>query len=174
MAGIIMDDVQHLFDADARMLLVANAINMSTWVAAKTKGKTMRVLDAYNVLVSGHNELLMEKVSKFETLYPPLQAYLHDCPWHDLRCASKTVDYFDIFEVFECLNHKKDYFGIHNICNPCHPSQTDTDRSNNCDNLHGYKFWDRNHPTHDASPSDGFSMLAVQIIYNKEVRSGSR
>lgn len=39
MVGIIMDDVQHLFDAGARMLLFANAINMSTWVAAKKKGE---------------------------------------------------------------------------------------------------------------------------------------
>ena len=161
----IIKNVRRLYDSGARTFLVANAVNMSTWVAAG--GKTRRVLDACDVLVSGHNSLLSERLREFEASHPPPRgAYTNDCPWHRLSCASTTVYQFDVFGAFECLNLERDFFGIRNIRDPCHPSQTDTNRSNNCNDVYGYKFWDKNHPTTHAHQIA--SMSAIQSIYDRE------
>ena len=124
-------------------------------------------MDACDVLVSGHNSLLSERLHEFEASHPPPWGiYTTDCPWYRLSCASTTVYQFDVFGAFECLNREREFFGIRNIRDPCHPSKTDTNRSNNCDTVYGYKFWDKNHPTTHAHQIA--SMSAIQSIYDRE------
>lgn len=141
-ANEIFENVHRLYDAGARQFLVANVMKMSTWAEAGTR--TQQVLDVYDVLVTGHNELLSKLLMEFDESH-----------------TDTTVYQFDVFASFECLNERKDYLGIQNVHDPCHPNE-----SEDCGDIFGYKFWDWYHPTTHAHYVQSTS--AIQNIYEKE------
>lgn len=147
-ANEVVANVHRLYDAGGRYFLVANVMNMSTWAEAEMQPQ--QVLDAYDVLVSGHNAVLSDLLIQFEGM-------------HD----DATVYNFDVFDTFECLNECKDYLGIENVYNPCHPNQTE-----NCGDIFSYKFWDWYHPTTHAHQYA--STWAIQSIYDKEDQKKQR
>lgn len=140
-ANGVVDNVERLYDAGARQFMVANVMNMSTWAEAELQ--TSQELDAYDVLVSGHNNLLSGLLAEFEES-------------HD----DATVYIFDVFDAFECLNDRRDYLGIQNIHSPCYTSDTEDHG-----NVFGHKFWDWYHPTTHAHQYASTS--AIQSIYEK-------
>ena len=142
-ANQVVHNLQTLYDeSDARIFLVANVGNMSTWAEASLQPQ--EVLDAYNVLVEGHNDVLASLLTEFEQTHPDAIVYS-----------------FDVFNSFECLNEEKDYLGILNVTSPCHPN-TETD----CGDIYSYKFWDYYHPTTHAHHL--WSTSALQRIYDKQ------
>jgi len=142
-ANQVVQNLQTLYDeADARIFLVANVGNMSTWAEASLQPQ--EVLDAYNVLVEGHNDVLASLLLEFEQSNPDAIVYN-----------------FDVFNSFECLNQEKDYLGILNVTSPCHP-----DVDINCGDIYSYKFWDYYHPTTHAHHL--WSVSALQGIYDKQ------
>jgi len=143
-ANQVVENIQTLYDeADARTFLVANVGNMSTWAEASLQPQ--EVLDAYNVLVEGHNKVLASLLLEFKQSHPNAIVYS-----------------FDIFNSFECLNDQQDYLGILNVTAPCHPDVT-TD----CGDIYSYKFWDYYHPTTHAHHL--WSISAIQGIYDKQM-----
>jgi len=142
-ANQVVQNLQTLYDeADARIFLVANVGNMNTWAEASLQPQ--EVLDAYNVLVKGHNSVLASLLLEFEQQHPDAIVYN-----------------FDVYNSFECLNQEKDYLGILNVTAPCHPEVT-TD----CGDIYSYKFWDYYHPTTHAHHL--WSISAIQSIYDKQ------
>ncbi|KAL3802646.1 hypothetical protein HJC23_011970 [Cyclotella cryptica] len=107
-ANDIVDQVQTLYNKGARIFLVGNIPNMSTWAEAALQSQ--EVLASYDVLVRGHNRLLSQLLSEFEERY-----------------EDATMYQFDAFRTFDCLDKRKTFFGVQNIHNACHPT-----RDENC------------------------------------------
>jgi len=142
-ANQVVQNLHTLYDkADARIFLVANVGNMNTWAEASLQPQ--EVLDAYDILVTGHNNVLASLLLEFEQSNPDAIVYN-----------------FDVFNSFECLNEEQDYLGILNVISPCHPDVT-TD----CGDIYSYKFWDYYHPTTHAHHL--WSISALQSIYDKQ------
>ena len=142
-ANEVIQNVERLYnDAGARIFLVANVMNMSTWAEAALHPQD--VLDSYDILVEGHNSVLSELLSNFEASHTDV-----------------TIYNFDVLNSFECLNEQKDYLGIQNVTSPCHPDD-DTD----CGDIYSYKFWDWYHPT--THGHHVWSIEALQSIWEKE------
>ncbi|KAL7530057.1 hypothetical protein ACHAWF_003223 [Thalassiosira exigua] len=144
--GQAIDNVQKLYDAGARQFLVANLMNMSTW--AESEVQSPQTLNAYDVLVAGHNALLWVRLSEFKEDH-----------------ADATVYDFDVFGAFECLNERQGFFGMQNVEDPCHPSQAE-----HCGDIFSFKFWDWYHPTTHAHQVS--SMTAIQSLYDGISRTG--
>jgi len=142
-AGEVVDQVQRLYKEGARLFLVGNVPNMTSWAEAALQ--TKEVLDSYKVLVDGHNSVLLCLLSEFEKTN-----------------QDATLYYFDAFNSFDCLNEHRDFFGIENINDACHASESD-----NCGDIFGYKFWDYYHPTTHAHQIA--SMFALRSIYSKVI-----
>jgi phospholipase/lecithinase/hemolysin len=142
-ATSIVQQVDKLYQRGARKFLIGNVVNMSTWAEASLQSQS--VLDSYDVLVSGHNEVLSQLLSNFESSYDDVTIYEQDN-----------------YRAFECLNQRKDFVGIINVNDPCHPTQEDR-----CEPIFNYKFWDYYHPTTHAHYIA--STYAIQSIYDKEM-----
>ena len=140
-ANEVVKNVNRLYIAGARQFFVANVMNMSSWAEAQIQ--TQEVLGANNELVSGHNRVLFDMLVQFEQSHKDAIVYQ-----------------FNVFDTFTCLNEYKNYIGIQNVHDPCHPSQTE-----DCGDTFSYKFWDWYHPT---THSHQFaSTAAIQTIYEK-------
>ena len=147
-ANNVVDQVQRLYTKGARQFLVGNAPNMSSWAEAALQ--TQEVLDSYDVLVDGHNRLLSSLLTELEELN-----------------TDATIYTFDAFDTFDCLNQYKDFFGIQNIHEPCHPTEGE-----DCGDIFSYKFWDYYHPTTHAHHIA--AMSALQSIYHKDTKKPMR
>lgn len=134
-----------LYDNGARIFLIGNVPNMSSW--AEVSLQTQEVLDTYDVLVNGHNTLLSSLLSDFE-----------------LEINDAIVYHFNAFDAFDSINLHKDFFGIQNVEEPCHPNESDT-----CADIFSYKFWDYYHPTTHAHHIA--SMTALECIYRKKMKT---
>ncbi|KAL7539722.1 hypothetical protein ACHAWF_006494 [Thalassiosira exigua] len=82
--NVAMENVRKLYDAGARQFLVANVMNMSTWADAQQQ--MQETLDAYDILVAGHNQLLSNQLSIFKE-----------------ENGDATMYDFNVFNTFECL-----------------------------------------------------------------------
>jgi phospholipase/lecithinase/hemolysin len=141
-ANDVVKQVGRLYNDGARMFLVGNVPNMSSFAEAALL--TQEILNAYDVLVEGHNKLLKTLLSGFEEQHDDVTMY-----------------HFDAFDIYDCINEQKEFFGIENVHDPCHPSEND-----DCGAIFSYKFWDYYHPTTHAHQIASVSVL--QSIYNKE------
>lgn len=139
----VVQQVRRLYNVGARLFLVGNVPNMSSWAEAALQ--PLDVLDAYDVLVNGHNSLLASLLSKFED-----------------ECSDSTLYLFDAFDTYDCINTYKTFYGIDNVNDACHPNE-----SEDCCDIFSYKFWDYYHPT--AHAHQIASMFALQSIYNIEL-----
>ncbi|KAK1733817.1 SGNH/GDSL hydrolase family protein [Skeletonema marinoi] len=137
----IVQQVDTLYQKGARQFLIGNVPNMSSWAEASLQPQD--VLDSYDVLVRGHNEVLSRLVAGFESSHDDTIIYEQDN-----------------FGAFECLDSNKDFVGINNIKDPCHPTQDDS-----CESIFSYKFWDYYHPTTHAHHVA--STFAIQSIHDK-------
>eukprot|EP00984_Skeletonema_dohrnii_P001015 scaffold321_cov110-Skeletonema_dohrnii-CCMP3373.AAC.7 len=140
-ATSIVQQVDALYQKGARQFLIGNVPNMSSWAEASLQPQD--VLDSYDVLVRGHNEVLSRLVADFESSHDDAIIYEQDN-----------------FGAFECLDSNKDFVGINNIKDPCHPTQDDS-----CESIFSYKFWDYYHPTTHAHHVA--STFAIQSIHDK-------
>lgn len=120
-----------------------NVVNMSEWAEASLQ--TQDVLGSYDVLVSGHNRVLATLLSDFESRYNDAIVYQHDN-----------------FRAFECIHENKDWLGIKNVTDPCHPTQQDS-----CEPIFNFAFWDYYHPT--ARAHFIASTFALQAMYEREM-----
>lgn len=147
-AGQVLQNVNRLYNEGARMFLVGNMLNMSSW--AEVQFQTPEVLESYDVLVAGHNQVLSTLLTKFEQDH-----------------ADATIYQLDNFNLFGCLNDRKHFLGIENIKDACHENESD-----DCGNVFSYKFWDLYHPTTHAHHYA--STFAIQAIFDKEVGKRSQ
>ena len=142
-ATSVMQQVDTLYQKGARQFLIANIPNMSSWAEASLQPQD--VLDSYDILVTGHNEVLSRLLSDFESSHGDAIIYEQDN-----------------FRAFECLDKNQDFLGINNVKDPCHPTQ---DAS--CEPIFSHKFWDYYHPTTHAHQIA--STYAIQSIHDKEM-----
>ena len=142
-ATSIVQQMDRLYKNGARKFLVGNVAKMSSW--AESALQPQDVLDSYDMLVSGHNEVLEHLLSDFEARYDDAVVYRQDN-----------------YHAFDCINENKNWIGIKNIEVPCHSTQED-----NCEPIFNYAFWDWYHPTTRAHFIA--STFALQSIYDKEM-----
>lgn len=138
-ANDVACQIQRLYTEGARLFLVGNVPNMSSWAEAALH--TQEVLHSYDVLVTGHNSLLTSLIVEFEE-----------------RNNDATIYNFDAFVTFDCINLCKDGLGFQNVHEPCHPTENE-----DCDDIFSWKFWDYYHPTTHAHHIA--SIYALQSIY---------
>jgi len=134
--------VERLYNNGARQFLVGNVVNMTSWAEAELQ--TQDVFDVYNILVTGHNTLLSDRVSQFEKDH-------HDA----------TIYLFDAHKAFDSLNCEQNSLGFDDVFRPCHPSDYE-----DCGNPYSFKFWDYYHPTTHAHHNA--SIKAIRSILDKD------
>lgn len=139
----LVRQVQRLYNDGARVFLIGNVPNMSSWAEASLQPQD--VLDTYDVLVNGHNSLLASLLSKFEE-----------------ECSDATVYDLDAFDCYNSISTCRAFYGIENVDDACHPNE-----SEGCGDIFSYKFWDYYHPT--AHAHQIASMFALESIYNKSL-----
>lgn len=144
----IVREMRILYDNGARIFLIGNIPNMSSWAEASLQ--TQEVLNIYDDLVNGHNRLLSSLLSDFE-----------------VQNNDATVYHLNAFCAFDCIDRQKDFFGIQDVVYPCHPSESDT-----CADIFSYKFWDYYHPTTHAHQI--VSMTALESIYRGNTKDPKR
>lgn len=142
-ATSIVEQMDRLYTSGARKFLVGNVVNMSRW--AESELQPQDVLDSYDMLVSGHNEILEHLLSDFEAKHDDAVVYRQDN-----------------YHAFDCINENKNWIGIKFVDVPCHPTQEDS-----CEPIFNYAFWDWYHPTTRAHFIA--STFALQSIYDKEM-----
>jgi len=140
-ATTIVQQVDTLYKKGAKQFLIRNVPNMGSWAEALLQ--TQDVLDSYDVIVSGLNEALSRLLSDFESSNDDAVIYEQDN-----------------FRAFECLDKNKDFHGIDNVKDPCHPTQDES-----CEPIFSHKFWDYYHPTTHAHQIA--STYAIQAIHDK-------
>jgi phospholipase/lecithinase/hemolysin len=143
-ANNFLKQVLRLYNNGGRMFLVGNVVNMSSWAEAALQ--TQEVLDNYDILVHGHNSLLLELLLEFQEEHDDV-----------------TIYQFDAFDTFKCISQRKTFFGLQNVNDPCHPSDSEA-----CGDIFSYEFWDYYHPTTHAHQIASMSLL--ESIYRAETK----
>ena len=141
-ANSIVEQMNRLYAIGARKFLIGNVVRMSKWAEASLQPQD--VLESYELLVSGHNEVLANLLS-------------------DFGARHKDADVFeqDNYRAFECIRQHKDWIGIKFVDVPCHPNQ-----EQNCEPVFDYAYWDWYHPSTRAHFIA--STFAMQSMFDKQ------